>query len=79
VRLAGRDLAKLSRAELRRLRGREIAMIFQEPMTSLNPVLTLGYQLIETIRLHQPLDRAAARTERSRCWKRLAFRTLQDG
>jgi oligopeptide/dipeptide ABC transporter ATP-binding protein len=61
VRLAGRDLAKLSRAELRRLRGREIAMIFQEPMTSLNPVLTLGYQLIETIRLHQPLDRAAAR------------------
>ncbi len=61
VRLAGRDLAGLSRHELRRLRGREIAMIFQEPMTSLNPVLTLGYQLIETIRLHQPLDRAAAR------------------
>ncbi|MGY6704838.1 ABC transporter ATP-binding protein [Roseinatronobacter sp.] len=61
VRLAGRDIAAMGRTELRRLRGREIAMIFQEPMTSLNPVLTLGYQLVETIRLHQPLDRPAAR------------------
>ena len=61
IRLGGRNLATLGRAELRRLRGREIAMIFQEPMTSLNPVLTLGYQLVETIRLHQPMDRAAAR------------------
>ena len=61
VRLAGRDIAAMGKPELRRLRGREIAMIFQEPMTSLNPVLTLGYQLVETIRLHQSLDRAAAR------------------
>ncbi|WP_439561845.1 ABC transporter ATP-binding protein [Roseinatronobacter sp.] len=61
VRLAGRDIAAMGRTELRRLRGREIAMIFQEPMTSLNPVLTLGYQLVETIRLHQPLDKSAAR------------------
>ena len=62
VRLGGRDIAAMGRAELRRLRGREIAMIFQEPMTSLNPVLTLGYQLVETIRLHQPLNRTAARS-----------------
>lgn len=61
VMLGGRDIVRLGKAELRSLRGREIAMIFQEPMTSLNPVLTLGYQLVETIRLHQPLDAAQAR------------------
>ncbi len=61
VSLGGRNLASMRRSELRRVRGREIAMIFQEPMTSLNPVLTLGHQLVETIRLHQPLDRGAAR------------------
>lgn len=61
VTLAGHELTALRPSDLQRLRGREIAMIFQEPMTSLNPVLTLGYQLIETIRLHQPVDEAAAR------------------
>ena len=57
----GRDLLRLSESELRRIRGNEIAMIFQEPMTSLNPVYTIGRQLIETLRLHQRLDAKTAR------------------
>jgi oligopeptide transport system ATP-binding protein len=48
-----RDLTKLEIAEMRRLRGNDIAMIFQEPMTSLNPVYTVGQQIIEAIQLHQ--------------------------
>ena len=57
----GRDLLKISPEELRRIRGNEIAMIFQEPMTSLNPVFTIGNQLIESIELHQKLFGRAAR------------------
>ncbi|PLY59901.1 ABC transporter ATP-binding protein [Herbaspirillum sp. BH-1] len=57
----GRDLLRLPEPELVALRGQGIAMIFQEPMTSLNPVLSIGQQLVEAIRLHQPLDGAAAR------------------
>jgi oligopeptide/dipeptide ABC transporter ATP-binding protein len=57
----GRDLATLSEEEMRRLRGREIAMIFQEPMTSLNPVLTVGRQLTEGLEIHLGMDRPAAR------------------
>ncbi|WP_426445894.1 ABC transporter ATP-binding protein [Paenibacillus sp. S-38] len=52
IRFGGRDLAKLSEADMRKVRGGEIAMIFQEPMSALNPVLTIGDQLIEMIRLH---------------------------
>ncbi|MGH1482283.1 MAG: ABC transporter ATP-binding protein [Geminicoccales bacterium] len=52
VRFGGRDLARLDDAALRPLRGREIAMIFQEPMTSLNPVLSIGTQLTEAMQLH---------------------------
>jgi oligopeptide/dipeptide ABC transporter ATP-binding protein len=51
----GRDLLRVSKEELRRIRGNEIAMIFQEPMTSLNPVFTIGDQLMEAIELHQGL------------------------
>ena len=61
VMFAGRDLMELDEAEMRRLRGNEISMIFQEPMTSLNPLLTVGRQLIEPIRLHQGLRTAEAR------------------
>ncbi|MFC4276225.1 ABC transporter ATP-binding protein [Achromobacter aloeverae] len=50
------DLLKLSESEMRSIRGSEIAMIFQEPMTSLNPVLTVGQQITEAIRLHQKSD-----------------------
>jgi len=55
----GEDLLGLSERAMRRVRGKEIAMIFQEPMTSLNPVFTIGSQIAEAIRLHQHLDRAA--------------------
>jgi len=56
----GRDLLRLSEEEMRRVRGREIAMVFQEPMTSLNPVYTVGEQIAEVIRLHEGLGRRAA-------------------
>ncbi|MEP6942429.1 MAG: ABC transporter ATP-binding protein [Betaproteobacteria bacterium] len=57
----GRNLVGLSRAELQALRGRDISMIFQEPMTSLNPVFTVGFQLEESLRLHLALSGRAAR------------------
>ncbi len=56
----GRDLRGLSEAEMREIRGRDIGMVFQEPMTSLNPVLTIGRQITETLEQHQGIDRAAA-------------------
>lgn len=57
----GRDLLKLSKDAMRRVRGKEIGMIFQDPMTSLNPVLTINQQMSESIRLHLGLDSKAAR------------------
>ena len=57
----GKDLAKLAEPEMRKIRGHEISMIFQEPMTSLNPVFTVGDQIGEAVRLHLGLDKAAAR------------------
>ena len=57
---AGRDLLHLSEAEMREVRGGEIGMVFQEPMTSLNPVLTIGRQITEAIEQHRGADRAAA-------------------
>ena len=60
VTLDGRDLLALPEAEMRRFRGNRISMIFQEPMTSLNPAYTVGDQIGESVRLHQGLDRRAA-------------------
>ena len=57
----GRDLLKLPKSEMPALRGRDIAMIFQEPMSSLNPVMTVEAQIAEAIRLHEPLSRSACR------------------
>jgi oligopeptide/dipeptide ABC transporter ATP-binding protein len=57
----GRDLLKLSNAEMRSMRGNDVAMIFQDPMTSLNPVFTVGEQIAEALRLHRKLSRKAAR------------------
>jgi oligopeptide transport system ATP-binding protein len=57
----GRDLLRLSPAEMREVRGGKIAMIFQDPMTSLNPVLSVGYQLTEGLRRHRDLSRLQAR------------------
>jgi peptide/nickel transport system ATP-binding protein len=62
VRVDGRDLLELSRAQLRTVRGGEIAMVFQEPMTSLNPAFSVGRQIAEVLRLHQGLRGAQART-----------------
>ena len=56
----GRDLLQLSDEEIRQVRGADIGMIFQEPMTSLNPVLTIGRQITETIEQHRGADRAAS-------------------
>lgn len=56
----GKDLLKLSDAEMRKIRGHEISMIFQDPMTALNPVLTVGDQIMEVIRLHQKVSKAEA-------------------
>ena len=60
IRFKGRDLLELSDAEMRQIRGKDISMIFQEPMTSLNPVLTVGKQIGETVRLHEGLSQADA-------------------
>ena len=57
----GHDLTKLDRESLRKLRGRSLAVVFQDPMTSLNPVLTIGSQLMETLHEHLELDSSAAR------------------
>jgi peptide/nickel transport system ATP-binding protein len=60
IRYDGRDLLDLPPAQMRRVRGKEIAMIFQEPMTSLNPVFTCGEQIAEALRLHEGLGRREA-------------------
>lgn len=57
----GRDLLKVSEADMHHVRGAEIAMVFQDPMTSLNPVYTVGFQIMEALKLHQGMDNAQAR------------------
>src|SRR5437660_8502042 len=57
----GKNLLRLSNAEMRDVRGNDIAMIFQDPMTSLNPVFTVGEQIAEALRLHRDLSRKQAR------------------
>jgi peptide/nickel transport system ATP-binding protein len=63
IKLGSIELLSLSEREMRQVRGNEIAMIFQEPMTSLNPVLTIGAQIAETLILHRDLSRGAAQAE----------------
>ncbi|KAA2215003.1 ABC transporter ATP-binding protein [Teichococcus oryzae] len=60
IRFQGKDLLKLTEREMRAIRGNEISMIFQEPMTSLNPVLSIGQQIGEALRLHQGLSKQQA-------------------
>src|SRR5471030_1914486 len=57
----GRDLLKIKEDEMRKIRGNDIAMIFQDPMTSLNPVLTIGRQISEAVELHKGMNRSQAR------------------
>ena len=63
-----RDLLQISNEELRRIRGREVAMIFQDPMTSLNPVLTIGRQMTESLKLHLGMNDSQAISVRLKCW-----------
>jgi len=65
VLLEGRDLLQLSTAEMRQVRGGQIAMIFQEPMTSLNPVHPIGRQIVEAMRVHSPEESAGALKEQA--------------
>jgi peptide/nickel transport system ATP-binding protein len=60
IKFEGTELTTLTQQEMRRIRGNRISMIFQEPMTSLNPVLTVGDQIAETLQIHQGLDRRTA-------------------
>ena len=59
--LEGKDIVKMSEDEMRKIRGKKIAMIFQEPMTSLNPVFTIGQQLIEALLLHENMTKKEAK------------------
>ena len=61
VNFDGQDLLKLNEEELRQIRGNRIAMIFQDPMTSLNPVLTIGRQITEALELHLNMNREESR------------------
>ena len=60
IRFEGRDFLKLNARAMRNIRGNRVSMIFQEPMTSLNPVIAVGRQIAETLRLHQSMGRKAA-------------------
>jgi oligopeptide/dipeptide ABC transporter ATP-binding protein len=77
VRLAGRggsrDLLELPETEMRKVRGARIAMIFQEPMTALNPVFTVGFQVVEAIRAHRKIPRRAARKRAVELFERVAI------
>jgi peptide/nickel transport system ATP-binding protein len=63
IKLAGQELLTLPEPQMRRIRGNDVAMIFQEPMTSLNPVLTIGFQIAEALILHRDMSRAEAEAE----------------
>jgi peptide/nickel transport system ATP-binding protein len=71
IRLDGRDLLALPEEEMRKVRGDKLSMIFQEPMTSLNPVLTIGFQIAEALMYHRGLDRAEAEAEALRILERV--------
>ena len=72
--LRGEDLAARDEGAMRQVRGNSISMIFQEPMTALNPVYTVGEQIAEPLRLHQGLDKAGRGRAPSRCCARWAYR-----
>jgi peptide/nickel transport system permease protein len=71
IRFNGHDLFDMEFDELRRIRGRDIAMVFQDPLASLDPSFTIGYQLMEAIRLHEKVTRAAARSRAAQLLERV--------
>ena len=66
VRLGGQRIDNLSPEEMRKVRGRRIGMVFQDPLTSLNPLYRIGEQIVETIRTHKPVSAASSRRRSSR-------------
>jgi peptide/nickel transport system ATP-binding protein len=74
VTLLGEDVLNASEKQLRQWRGAKVAMIFQEPMTALNPTRRIGKQMVEVIRQHQPFRDATRRRKPLRCWKRCKSR-----
>ncbi|WP_082223438.1 ABC transporter ATP-binding protein [Halogeometricum borinquense] len=66
IRYDGQDLLELSKSELNEIRGDDITMIYQDPMSSLNPVLTIGKQIIEPLLAHRDISKSEARTEAKR-------------
>jgi len=75
----GRDVLALPEREMQKLRGARMAMVFQEPMTSLNPVYTVGTQIIEAIRLHKAISRASARAHAIEALRRVGFPAPDEG
>ena len=70
----GRDLLQISWDEIRDVRGKEISMIFQEPMTSLNPVFTIGMQVMEAVLVHEKYRKKKRSSDPSKCWSWWALR-----
>ena len=75
----GKDVLALPARELRAIRGAEISMIFQDPMSSLNPVYTIGDQISEPLRMHRGMARRAARAEAGSSWTASAYRLRASG
>jgi oligopeptide/dipeptide ABC transporter ATP-binding protein len=78
ITFSGRDLLALSERDMRAVRGDQISMIFQEPMTSLNPVYTVGSQIVEAIRLHRSVSRAAAHDRAVQMLKLVGIPAAED-
>jgi len=78
IKFKGRELLGASERELRSVRGRHIGMIFQEPMTSLNPVFTVGFQIMEAVRAHGQMGRAAARVRAIELLERVGIPAAKD-
>ncbi len=74
----GRDLMDLSNEEIRQIRGNEISMIFQEPMSALNPVFTIGWQIGEPLRVHQGMSKAEAREEAIELMRQVGIPSPED-
>src|ERR1035437_1031532 len=78
IEFQGQDIRKLSDQEIRKIRGEKISMIFQDPLTSLNPVLKIGYQIADVFRFHRGLNRAKALTASINMLKTTEIRSPEE-